>query len=193
MVITYHGDNYFKITSGDTTILLDPTNQRSYKGASLILFTEKNFETREDTGGIFLIDTPGEFEIGGIRVHGWTAGSSEKKLHIVYRIIFDDISLALIGNLQQELGADFKENFETIDIAIVPTGGTGSIEPAKIAKFLRQIEPGLIVPAESGTAKHIKEFFKEFGEEPTKCEEKLVIKKKDIAEKAMRIVCLKSE
>lgn len=193
MVITYHGDNYFKIASGDTTILLDPTNQRSYKGANLILFTEKHAEEKLEGGETFLIDTPGEFEIGGIHVSGWTAGNTEKKIRTAYRVVFDDISLALIGGLEQELGPDFKEYFEAIDIAIVPAGGVGTIEPAKIAKFLRQIEPGLIVPAESGSAKHIKEFFKEFGEEPTKCDEKLVIKKKDIAEKAMRIVCLKSE
>ena len=39
MVITYQGDNYFRFQSGDLTLLVDPTNQRAFKGAGVVLST----------------------------------------------------------------------------------------------------------------------------------------------------------
>jgi hypothetical protein len=192
MVITYHGGNYFKISSGQTTILLNPENQRSYKGASLILFTEKELGAEDRDGGeTFLIDHPGEFEVQDIRIRGFSAGGDAKKIQTVYHLLFDDISLALVGAITKELPADFSEHLENIDIALVPAHAP--LGAAGLAKFLRQIEPGIIVPAGGEKEKTMKEFFKEFGADEATCEEKLVIKKKDISEKEMKVICLKSE
>lgn len=193
MVITYHGDHYFKISSGETTILVDPANQRSYKGASLILFTEKSIGEERDGGDVFLIDHPGEFEVGGIRIRGWLAEGNDKTLRTAYRVVFDDITLAIIGTVEKEPGNESKEFLEDIDIAIAPAGGKGMLSAAAISKFLRQIEPGIIIPADDGSGKNLKDFFKEFGAEGTKCDGKLVLKKKDISPNQMKIVCLKSE
>ena len=56
-----------------------------------------------------------------------------------------------------------------------------------IAKLIRQMEPSIIIPA---LYKDVKPFLKELDQTEVKPEEKLVIKKKDIIEKAMKICVL---
>lgn len=192
MVITYHGKNYFKISSGELSILVDPLNQRSYKGTSVVLFTEKNLEESVESE-IPVIDHAGEFEIGGIHISGWQVEGDEKKIKTVYRIMCDEISLAVFGGITKELPTNFSEYFEEIDIAFAPIGGKPMITIPYISKFLRQIEPGLIIPAFSDSEKNLKEFFKEFGGDYASCDEKFVVKKKDITPQAMRVQCLKGE
>ena len=193
MVITYYGENYFKISSGETSILIDPTNQRSYKGSNLIIFTEKSLKDERVDEGAFIIDHPGEFEIMEISVRGWQSYVDTKKIKTVFRVVFEGISIAIFGNIENEIPAELTEYMKNIDIAITPIGNSkqSALLP-KIAKFLRQIEPGIIIPSLSDSDKNLKEFFKEFGEEKTVCEEKLVIKKKDITEKQMKVLCLKA-
>lgn len=192
MVITYHGKNYFKISSGELSLLVDPLNQRSYKGTSLVLFTEKDRE-EEIESEIPTINHAGEYEIGGMQVTGWQVEGDDKKIRTVYRVVCDDITLAIFGGITKELPAEFSEYFEEIDIAFAPIAGKPMVAVPYISKFLRQIEPGLILPAFSDSEKNLKEFFKEFGGEYASCDEKLVVKKKDIPPHAMRVQCLKGE
>lgn len=194
MVITYHGENYFKISSGDYSILVDPTNQRSYKGSSAVLFTEKNISSETpESAGTFVVDHAGEFEVGGISITGFQVEGDSKNLKTSYRIVFDDIIIAILGKIGVEPTSDFTEYLEGADIIIAPIGGKPYASISSISKFLRQIEPGIIIPALYSSEKQLKEFYKEFGSESKVCDEKLVIKKKDIEEKAMEVRCLKSE
>ena len=39
MTISYLGDNYFKLQNGNDIILVDPTNARSLKTATAVVFT----------------------------------------------------------------------------------------------------------------------------------------------------------
>src|SRR3989344_2242114 len=193
MVITYHGEDYFKISSGDSTILIDPANQRSYKGATAILFTEKALGAETaDAGDSFIVDHAGEFEMGGISVTGFQVEGSAKTLKTVYSIVFDDIVIGVLGKISEELPSDFTEYLEETDIMIAPIGGKPYASVSTVAKFLRQVEPGIILPALYSSDKQLKEFYKEFGAEAKACDDKLVLKKKDIQEKAMEVRCLKS-
>lgn len=201
MVITYHGENYFKITSGDYTVLVDPTNQRSYKGAQAVLFTEKKLEgetpgtenARLADGQAFIVDHAGEYEIGGVSITGFHAESDKTSSRTIYRIAFDDIVIGVLGKIAGEPGKEFTERLEGVDIAIAPIGGKPYAPVAAIAKFLRQIEPGIIVPSLYSSEKDLKAFYKEFGAEAKACDDKLVLKKKNIKAQAMEVRCLKSE
>lgn len=194
MVITYHGENYFKISSGDYTVLVDPTNLRSFKGSQVVLFTEKKLDAETpETDQTFLIDHAGEFEIGGVSVTGFQAEGDEKALKTIYRVAFDDIVIGILGKINREPTTDFTEYLEEVDILIAPIGGKPYAPVSSVAKFIRQIKPSIIIPAIYSSDKELREFYKELGAEPKACDEKLVLKKKDIVDKAMEVRCLKSE
>lgn len=190
MVITYHGDNYFKVQSGNLTILIDPTNGRSLRGAQLVVNTEKPSLTSPspEDQECFWIDHQGEYEIRGIHVRGWSAGSEKEKEKTVYRLVFDGISLLIMGYLTREPGSEIQEHLGGADIVILPAGGKPFIPQSVSAKLIRQIEPSIVVPS---LFKNIKPFLKEFNRSECVPEEKLVLKKKDLKPGAMEVRCLK--
>lgn len=192
MVITYQGGNYFKIQSGDYTVLIDPENQRSFKGAQVVINTVKPafIEPQEGEVTPVWIEHQGEYEIGGVRINGYSCGWNEKAKceSTSYRIVFDDISIAVLGHLYNELDPKIAGELTDADIAIVPASGSPFLDITKIAKLIRQLEPGIVIPSLTEKPQAL---LKELNRE-VKAEEKLTIKKKEIEPKAMRVVWLQS-
>ncbi len=192
MIITFYGENYFKLQSGDATLLIDPTNQRSFKGAIAAINTSRPSSTEKASNDseCFWIDHQGEFEIKDIHIRGWSVGNVDGVEKTVYLIDFDEIKFAVFGDLPEEFSKDFIEYFEEVDVAIVPAGGKPLVSPENIARLVRQIEPGMVVPSSS---KNLSLFLKEFNNADCAKEEKLVFKKKDIVQNAMQIRCLEEK
>lgn len=188
MVITYHGENYFKIQSGNTTVLIDPTNQRSFRGATLVLSTTKpnDIFIGKDSGEYFLIDHSGEYEAQGIYVQGWSAGNEKEIEKTIYKFEFDEISIVVLGHITKDISTELLEHIEECDIIIAPAGGRPWIQQQDIAKLIRQLEPALVIPS-LYKEKELPAFLKELKETNTAPEEKLVIKKKDLTPHAMEI------
>lgn len=195
MVITYQGGNYFKFEAGQKTLLIDPINHRSFKGALAILNTRKPSETepptQEETAAspTVWIDHQGEYEVGGIRIVGWTTGQDDERVQTAYRFSMDDLEVVVLGHLREELTPTLITFFRGVDILIAPAEGKPFLQQSVVAKIARQIEPGVIIPSLFSDPKG---FFKEFGKVERVPEEKFVVKKKDIAVGALRIVWLKS-
>lgn len=187
MVITYSGENYFKLASGDLTILVDPTNLRSLKGADLVLKTVGGEE--KDDEGPLTINSGGEYEIKGIRVFGASAGEENGDEKTIYRLEMDEITFGIIGPLRKEPNPKTLELVEGVDILILPAGGRPFLEAEQAAKIARQVKPAIIIPS---FCKDPRPFLKEMGSGKSEAEEKLVLKKKDLKPKAMRVVCLKA-
>lgn len=195
MVITYHGGNYVKIQSGDFTMLVDPTDQRSFKGAQLVLNTvlppiletgeerEKLLEMREP----LWIEHAGEYEMGGVEVRGIPTGEEGGRAHTAYRVTVDGITLGILGFLMREPEAKVLAELADLDILFAPGGGKPLIAQSAAAKIVRQLEPGIIIPT---LAKDVGPFLKELGQAKRPAEEKLTVKKKDIVPKAMAVHCL---
>jgi len=196
MVITYNGDGYFKFQSGSTTVLLDPTNQRSFKGADIVLNTQRPAETDapepSDKSAPFWIDHPGEYEVGGIRIRGWQVPGSTEQERTVFRMDYDEFRFVCFGRLTKEPSADIIEYLEHVDIVVIPAGGTPCITPAKAAAFIRQFEPAIVIPSHYETKKALSTFLKEFNQSSCDMEERVTLRKSDVKEGTMAIRCLKS-
>lgn len=193
MIITYNGENYFKLQSGDTTILIDPDNQRSFKGANLVINTVRPGLTDEPDidEGIFWIDHQGEYEVGGVRVQGWQTSYDKDKDEekTLYRVDFEDMRFAIMGHLTQDPNPEALEGLDNIDIMIIPGGGSPYLDEGKATKIARQVEPVLIIP--SLFKKNVDSFLKELGKSKCEMEEKIVLRKKDLREGTMDVRCLK--
>lgn len=177
MVITKQGESYFRIQNGETVILVDPTNQRSARGADIIL----NTKLQEEKADSLTIDHPGEYEIKGIRVEG-TPVSGEGST--IYRIRWEDLVLGILGPTAKEPEAKDQLGLQGVDILILPAGGK-NLSASSAAKIVRQTEPALVIPWGD-----LKGFAKEMGTEAPASENKLTFKKKDLTPKAMKIAAL---
>lgn len=189
MVINYYGGNYFKIQSGELAVLIDPENQRSYKGAALVINTIRPAIAEEpaETTPVW-IDHQGEYEAQGIRIEGRSIGEEDKKEKTVYRIDFDEIRIGILGHLTKDLGVQIQEMVKDCDVLIIPGGEKSYIGAAAAAKLIRQLEPSIVIPSFSENPKPL---LKEMGQEKAATEEKFVFKKKDLTPKAMVLKPLK--
>lgn len=190
MIITYQGGNYFKFQAGQLTLLVDPLDQRSFRGAQAVLNTTLPAHVEEPPEiPPAWIAHAGEYEVQGIEIRGWSAGNDGKTERTVYRVVMDEITVGILGHLNGELSEDAFEGLSGVDILLVPAGGKPWIAETAAAKLARELEPSLVIPS---LAKDPKIFLKAFGRTPPKPEEKLVIKKKDLAPGALNVACLSS-
>jgi hypothetical protein len=180
MIITYHGENYFKIQSGNLVLLVDPTNNRSVRGADVVLKTAKN--SANDSTEPLVIDVPGEYEVKGIVLRGIGFGRSSEKKNL-YRAVFDDMTLGFFGITVQEPDSKALHLLDGVDVLLL-AGPATAVEEKISAKIVRETKPGfIIVGGPKKETANFKNFLKSFG--ATGAEEKIVIKKKDVKPGAM--------
>lgn len=182
MIITYQGDNYFKLQAGATTVLIDPTNQRSFKGANLIINTLKPpLAPVLGEGDVVWIEHQGEYEAKGVAVRGWSNGLDKDKEKTIYRLTIDDLAIGVLGYSERMPSEDIQEYLADVDIILGPA--------AKAASWVKQLEPAIVIPALKG--KELESYLKELGAKQCEEMEKLTVKKKDLTSGKIRVVCLK--
>jgi len=191
MVITWNGDNYFKLQSGDLVVLVDPTNQRSFKGAGVVVNTRKPSASEppeEDAEAApFWIDHQGEYEANGVRIRGWHTEGDAKAEKTAYRLLMDDLSVGILGHLTKDLDPKVQSELAGVDILIVPAGGAPHLSPGAVAKIVRQIEPAAVIP---GLGENAKPLLKELGQGTVAPSDRFTVKKKDLTPKAMTVQIL---
>lgn len=198
MTISWFGFNYFKLQSGDESLIFNPyaLDKVTHFGkakADMVLFSDpsKVADTKMDPE-TFVIDSPGEYEVKQMFVYGRQIGKQ-----IVYVVTFDGITTAFLGEFpDQELANGDLELLEDADILILPVGDAGFLNAKQAVKLISQIEPRLVIPSchAAGTFKlktdNVSTFVKEFGVKPEEVD-KLKIKKNDLPQDDVKLVILK--
>jgi L-ascorbate metabolism protein UlaG (beta-lactamase superfamily) len=206
MVITWNGEGCFKFQNGDVSLLTDLPDVSSGISAPrfktdvlLKTLTPWPYDQSELNADNVIIGA-GEYDAKGIKIKGFElpAESSPKFFKTVYSIIWDDITIGILGHISQELPPQAMEDFEELDILIGPAGGEPFISQEKMVKLVKQLNPKIFIPSFykipglKRKSKDVKDFTDEFNGEVKKSEEKFVFKKKDLADiKKTNIVCLK--
>lgn len=217
MIVTYLGNEYFKLQYGDLTIAINPPSKdSSYKsskfGANVVLQT---LEHPDMNGGAdlfygdtvpYVISGPGEYETNGIFVHG-IAGTSEydaknaprgngKRINTVYSLTVDGINMLFLGAQNGPLPSNLSEAIDAVDLLFVPIGGCGKdgegvFNPKEAYKIAMNLEAKMIIPMHFKDAKDdaLKQFLKE-ADSNVETVDKLTIKRKDIENKEGEIVVL---
>lgn len=142
------------------------------------------------------IDGPGEYEMRGVDIngiHSWHDSFGGKKLgsNTIYSAEIEDIKICHLGDFgEKELRSETIEAIGPVDILFLPVGGKTMADAETALKAANQLEPKIIIPMHY-EKRELAVFLKEAGAESSKPEEKLTIKKKEIAEDKARVVVLK--
>jgi len=207
MVISYLGGQCFKLTQGDLTIALNPPSKDSKlktpkfgSDITLVSLDHEDFNGTEATAFgermPFVITGPGEYEVKGVAVRGFSSESNyggEKTLNTIYSMLIEGMNLVFLGALgTSTIPQAAQQELDDIDILFLPIGGEGVLDYSEAYKLAVQLEPKVVIPmhyGEVGQKDALKLFLKEAGEiaEPV---EKLTVKKKDLEGKEDEIVVL---
>jgi L-ascorbate metabolism protein UlaG (beta-lactamase superfamily) len=217
MDITYLGHSSFKIKTKSGALITDPYDAKMLglkysNGEAEIVTVSHNHGDHNAVGNVSgikkTIDRPGEYEVSGISVMGYSTFHDAKKgeergKNTVYVIEAEGLRLVHLGDLGHPLSDDLIDEMGDIDILMVPVGGFYTIGPKEAVEIVTKIEPYFVMPMHykvEGMSQDLKEkllpvedFLKESGL-TVENYPKFVIKKEDIIEEqTTKIVVLEKK
>ncbi len=154
-----------------------------------------------DSQTTMVINGPGEYEKNGIYVRGILSyhdkdQGKERGLNTIYVIRAEDMVICHMGDFGQSA---FEKNqldeIGSVDILMIPVGGTYTIDYKEAVKAVGQIEPKVVIPMHY-KLKDLKmdidgsdKFIKELGLTPEKTE-KYKIAKKNLPVEEIKLITL---
>jgi len=204
MVITRYGAAFVKVQQGDVIFAFNPVSRdhdskaaKFGADAALVSLRDPMFNGSDNVSfgskEAFVIDSPGEYEIGGTFVRGFASPGPDGKINTIYTTIIDGIRLCHLGGLaKSELSAEVIEEIGEIDVLFIPIAGGQFLSPKDAFKLATQLEAKIIVPVLYDNGVEIKNFLKEAGEDTAEPVDKLAIKRKDVEGKEGEIIVINS-
>lgn len=208
MELQFFGANCLKITTKKATVIVDDYladlgKSSVTKQGDVRVFTDKAPENALE--GSFVVAQPGEYEIADVSITGVAA-----QAHIdepgttnatMYRIVVDDIRLAVVGNIDAKLDESQLEALGTVDVLVVPVGGNGiTLDGVGALQVIKAIEPKLVIPTYYADAKlaypvppmSLDEALKGMAMEPKERVSKLKIKPADLLSDKAELIVLEA-
>jgi L-ascorbate metabolism protein UlaG (beta-lactamase superfamily) len=214
MEITWHGLSCFRLTQrGLATVVTDPFDP-STGLPPLKLKADVVTISHDSPGhaglkilrsGYRAVDSPGEYEIGGvfitaIELDGQPKGKSEKpRRNLLFVFEYEDVTVVHLGDLSLVPSQSQIEALGTVDVAMVPVGGGSALNPAQAAETISLIEPSLVIPMHYKTGKEKVElgsldpFLSEMGLSNVEAQASLKISKGGLSEETQVAVLERSE
>lgn len=160
MYISWYGLSCLKIESkinqNEITLLTDPfdakkTNLKLPRTLRADLVAQSRpdkelaqaVEPPKDGNKVFLINSAGEYEKGGIFVNGLKINHQE---HFAYVLDIEGVHLFYCGPLHRLPTESELANVENIDVLFVPVGGHGALTAKEAAELVSDLEPRVVVP-----------------------------------------------
>lgn len=208
MDLQYYGANCIRITTKNANIIIDDNLadlgvSSVTKTGDIALFTGSHGEP--DTEVKLLIDYPGEYEVSNVSIRGVAARAhideEGQKSAVIYRLLADDMRIAVLGHVYPELSDEQLEGIGMIDVLFVPVGGNGyTLDSLGALKLIKKIEPKLVIPTHYADSKlaypvpqqDLAEALKNLAMEPKETVAKLKLKPSDLTETTQLIVLERS-
>ncbi|GIV97988.1 MAG: Zn-dependent hydrolase [Herpetosiphonaceae bacterium] len=215
--VTYLGHSCFRLRGREGIIVMDPYHRAiGYdlgRPTAHIVTVSHQHPDHNNTAAVkplresvFIIDGPGEYEVGGIFIHGiQTYHDKERGARLgrntIYVVHLDGVVFCHLGDLGHELNTTQIEEIGNVDVLFVPVGdGEWTLSPPEAAEVISEIEPRLVIPMHYAMPQlqfdaplvPLDRFIHEMGLTDWQPEEKLVINASSATESAeTRVVILK--
>lgn len=204
MEIHFFGGNCIKIATKKNSVVIDDNLQTLGQKTvvtekDIALYTSAHIKPAAKS--YFDISGPGEYEVSDVSIQGVAArahmddekGSSAT----MYRIIIDDVRIAVVGHIYADLSNEQLEALGTIDILFVPVGNSGyTLDGIGAQKVIKEIEPKLVIPthyADKALSYEVPQIeletaLKELGIEPHETLDSLKIKNLELTDTTKLVV-----
>jgi L-ascorbate metabolism protein UlaG (beta-lactamase superfamily) len=144
-------------------------------------------------GSPVVFDFPGEYEVKGVKVFGYSSYHDDEKgekrgENIIFQVQINNVVLTHMGDIGHLPDAELISQLENTDVLLVPVGGIYTVSAEKAVKIVEMIKPSITIPMHYQTDKHneqfkelspLSEFLKLMGKENTEPQPKLEIKSQE--------------
>ena len=107
------------------------------KTKEITLSLEENIKIGE-----IIIDSPGEYEVGGVFISGIPASDEET----IYIILAEGLNICYLGRLKKVLNGPALEAASGADLLFLPIGAKETIEIKAALQLLQKINPRIVIP-----------------------------------------------
>jgi L-ascorbate metabolism protein UlaG (beta-lactamase superfamily) len=153
---------------------------------------------------IFVIKTPGEYEVGGLFVYGVSAPhdakeGKERGLTTLYRFEIGDLSVAHLGDLGADILDEQREALEDIDVLLIPVGGESVLNARDAVEIVTQLAPRIVIPMHYALpglktkSDPVDKFLKEMGASKAERVAKFKAVKKDLPAEETKVIILEKD
>jgi len=209
MELQFYGANCVRITTKKGTVVVDDNLadlglKSVTKAGDTAVFTLPPAKTPKDAK--LVIAQPGEYEVSDTSIQGVAARShmdeAGQKSATMYKIIAEDVRIAVVGHIYPDLNEEQLEALGTIDVLIIPVGGSGyTLDPVGALKVIKEIEPKLIIPTHYADKavkyevpqQDLEVALKELSMEPRETVAKLKLKAADFISDVAQLVILERQ
>jgi len=161
MEITWYGHSCFRITErSQTTVVCDPYDSAQIGYEPLKLKADIVTVSHDSPGHNYLktvkgdpyiINCPGEYEIGGVFITGLRTDKRTKRENLsntntLYLIDFSGINIVHLGDILEVPSQAEVEALGPVHIALVPVGGNDGLNAAKASEVISLFEPNIVIP-----------------------------------------------
>ncbi|MDO8487951.1 MAG: MBL fold metallo-hydrolase [bacterium] len=159
MEFSYLGHSAFKLKGKTATLVTDPYDAKVGKfpkdtTADIVTVSHDHFDHNQVkliSGSPFVIDSAGEYEVKGVSVVGvgsWhdNSGGSERGANVLYVIEMDGLRICHAGDLGHKLTDPQLEALGSLDIVLLPVGGTFTLDAKQAAEVVQQLDPWIVIP-----------------------------------------------
>lgn len=162
--LKFYGANCFEIKTKEVTVLIDPLKSEygkpvSTKDKVVVLSDPSSYKDQDFKDAKFVINTPGEYEISKVSIHGMSAkrhidDEDAQDASIIYRVTADDNNVGILGNIAPKLTDEQLETLGIVDYLLLPVGGKGlTLDAISATNLIREIEPKVVVPSHFASSK----------------------------------------
>ena len=164
MEITWYGQSCFRLTErGSASVVTDPFDHKVVGYSALKLKSDIVTVSHEAPGHNFLeavkgykylLDGPGEYEIGGVFITGVRTNGKNKDdqpRNTLYVFDYDGMTVAHLGDLREVPTRSQVDALGEVNIALVPVGDGGGLSAAKAAEAIGVLDPNIVVPMHYAT------------------------------------------
>lgn len=160
--VQYLGHSCFRLRGRDGIVLTDPYDRSTGldlgKPTAHVVTVSHQHPDHNNTvavrpmrDSVFVVDGPGEYEVGGIMITGVRTFHDKKKgdelgSNTVYVVHLDDVVFCHLGDLGHELSTQQIDDIGPVDVLFIPVGGGETIGPAEALNVIGQLEPRIVVP-----------------------------------------------
>ncbi len=158
--IQYLGRSCIRVRGKEGVVVYDPSPKvsgfdPSKITAHIVMLSSSNTERVNGAAikpvkdRVFVIDGPGEYEVGGIMIAGIRTYRDNQKgavngYNTIYVAQVDDMTFCHLGELAHDLTTHQLEEIGVVDVLFVPAHS--GLSPAKITEIIASIEPRAVIP-----------------------------------------------
>jgi L-ascorbate metabolism protein UlaG (beta-lactamase superfamily) len=153
MEIQALGANTVRINTKKTSILANDsvTGKTFLKDGDIQLFSNRT-EDKLDKKVRLFISTAGEYEVAdalivGIPAFPYKEDADHKFSSTIFKIVSDDTSLVIIGDVSPELSDSQIEDIGHADAVVISVGGDSTtLDASQALKIIKKIDPFIVIP-----------------------------------------------